>query len=704
MMRRLLAALVLALAPGLAQAEDVPATLIADQIRVEGDSRLVATGHIEVFYNDYTLKAARIEYDRKGDLLTIEGPLSIVTGDGKLLLADSAELAPDLTAGILRSARLVLERELQLASNELHRVDGRFSVLTQTVVSSCQVCGDGPPLWQIRASRVVHDEDRQMLFFDNARFEIAGVPVLYVPRLRLPDPTLDRASGFLTPTVRVTDDLGTSLKVPYFLTLGDHADLTVTPYLSSGKTNTAEFRFRRAFRTGEIELNGAASRDDLEPGNRAYLFAEGHFELPHGFDLDFNLRTVSDDAYLTDYGFSDDDRLASPIRISRTRKDEDIQGGLTLYKTLRSNEPEDTLPNQVADVSWSRRFRPGFSGGVVEVNLDAFSFNRRSTADVTGRDLRRVSAGLTWFDGLTTGNGIVWGTTAAVRGDFYRFRDDAALGDPEFRLSGGVATELRWPHARTDASGAVQVLEPIVQLAWTEANNSNIPNEDSRSVEFDEGNLFSLNRFPGSDAVEEGLRANIGLSWTRDDPAGWSLQLAGGRVYRADGNTQFSAGTGLDGLQSDWLVAGRLDLGGNMALINRAVFDDNLDFTRNEFRADWSNDKLDLAGTYLWQEKNATESRPNSISELKFDGAYRMAYHWTGRMDWRYDFVSSRTTRTGVGIEYRNECVAIDLSLSRRFASSTSVRSTTDFGLTVTLAGFGNGSGGAVPRRTCAAY
>ena len=42
-----------------------------------------------------------------------------------------------------------------------------------------------------------------------------------------------------------------------------------------------------------------------------------------------------------------------------------------------------------------------------------------------------------------------------------------------------------------------------------------------------------------------------------------------------------------------------------------------------------------------------------------------------------------------MGIGYRNECVNIDLSLSRRFTSSTNVEPSTDVGLTVSLNGFG---------------
>jgi LPS-assembly protein len=67
----------------------------------------------------------------------------------------------------------------------------------------------------------------------------------------------------------------------------------------------------------------------------------------------------------------------------------------------------------------------------------------------------------------------------------------------------------------------------------------------------------------------------------------------------------------------------------------------------------------------------------------------RVSRHWTLLSDLRYDFVGDRTTEAGVGLRYQNECARVDLSVSRSFTSSTNVTPTTDFSLSVQLAGFG---------------
>ena len=311
-MWRAVVALLLLFAPIAATAQQ-SATLIADRVEVQGNSGLLAEGNVEVLYDGVRLSATRIFFDRTTDRLEITGPIRIVDGERILILADRAELDPDLENGILQSARLVLDQQLQLAAAEMSRVGGRYTQLFKAVASSCMVCGKNPvPLWQIRASRVIHDQEERQLYFDNATIQVMGLPIFYLPRLRLPDPTLKRSTGFLLPELRTTSRLGTGIKIPYFIVMGEHQDLTLTPYLSTS-TTTLEYRYRRKFRRGEVQANGAFTNDDILAKRRGYFFADGSFDFPRDYKLTFDIETTSDNAYLLDYGITEKDRLDSAV-------------------------------------------------------------------------------------------------------------------------------------------------------------------------------------------------------------------------------------------------------------------------------------------------------------------------------------------------------------------------------------------------------
>jgi LPS-assembly protein len=263
-----------------------------------------------------------------------------------------------------------------------------------------------------------------------------------------------------------------------------------------------------------------------------------------------------------------------------------------------------------------------------------------------------------------------------------------------------AAVELRWPWLGRGA-GATHVIEPVAQLVWTRADAADTPDDESTQLELDEGNLFALSRFPAGDRLERGLRANLGLAYTRHDPDGWSLGLSMGRIHRARGTAQFDGYEALSGARSDWLAALDLDLGDRLGLAGRMLFDEDLDLTRNELRIDWTSARLDLAGAYVWLEPSATEARPEPTDEWRVDSAWRLSPNWRARLDWRYNLERDRAAEAEFGLEYRTDCLTVDFDLRRRFTSSEAVDPTTDFGLRIALEGFGAADGPRPPSVRC---
>ncbi len=708
MLRVLAFCLVLFWPAATAFAQDGRAVLVADAIGFERDNQiLAATGNVEIVQDGTSLRASEIRYDGLNDRLSITGPLYLTDADGTIIVAEFAELSGDLQAGVLRSARLVYAEQLQLAAVEIRRSEGRYTQFYKTVASSCHICEDNPtPLWEIRARGVTHDAQERQLYFDQASLRVAGVPVFYTPYLRLPDPSVKRATGFLIPELRSNGDIGVGLRLPYFFLIDDHRDLTLTPWFTTKGARTLEARYRQKFRFAEIELNGAVTDDNVSPRNlRSYLFAEGTFDLARGYKGKFDVELVSDPGYLLLYGYSDTDRLDSAISVERARRDKYVGVELIHYQSLRTGDDNDTLTTLVGDALYMRRFDLPRFGGLATVSIEGSGLFRRLDFDPTGaglaRDVGRLSAVGNWRRDWVMRNGMVLAAQTELRADFYSIRQETR---PQFddttEVTPYAALEWRWPMLKQHGRVS-HLLEPVAQLVWAKDSGRDVANEDSLLVEFDESNLFRFSRFPGVDAQERGRRLNLGLTYTRDDPEGWSLGLTVGRVIRETDLGQFSQSSGLQGRSSDWLVAAQLRMGEHLNLINRAIFDDGLSLARNEMRLDWHTQDYNLASTFVWLESDVTEGRPVNTSELYLDGDYRIDQHWTVFSDLRYDFVNDRTTRAGIGVRWENECAKVDLSVSRRFTTSTIVNPTTDLNLSVQLAGFGARPQGKSFTRSC---
>jgi LPS-assembly protein len=684
-----------------AQAQDTDfATLLADRLYLDGPNRLIAQGNVEAFFGDARLSAGRIVYDRATGAMQIEGPIVLTEGTRAVILADSAELREGLRLGLIRSARVVLDQQLQIAANTVERRSERFTEMNNVIASACEICPErNTPLWEVRADRVVHDSEERQLYFEGARFRMFGLPVAYIPRLRVPDPSLDRATGFLSPRFSLDSDHGVGLRAPYFIALSADKDLTVTPFLGTKGTYALEARYRQAFSSGMLELGGLIARDSIRKGElRGMVYANGDFAIPRGYRLSFNLIQPSDSSLLEDYDRGEP-RLSSDITLERVRRDERIRVQALQFRSLRLGDVNATLPNSVGQGLYDRRFDMPGLGGVGRIRLEAEGYSRRAPLPPDPEHVARFSADLTWRRDAVLPGGVLGAVGANLGFDHFQIAPAASGFSTNIsRWRPSLMAELRWPLVRASAGGASHVVEPIAQVIWSNDRIYALPNATSLMPELDEGNLFTFDRFAGGDAREAGLRANLGLSWTRYDPDGWSSTFTLGRILRERDLGQFSVASPLSGRQSDWFLAASIDTVAGLRLSSRSLFSDNFELTRSAIELDWTTDDFALSTSYMRIEADPFENRLVDASEWTFDGSRALNDYWTARVGWRYDIASRRAARATLGLDYENECLRMAMQIEREYSATTNSNSTR-FGLNVDILGIGGNP--SVARKRC---
>lgn len=686
-----------------AQGQSGPASLVADRVAVDPERGTVeATGNVEVYYEGRVLRASRITYDQEGDRIRADGPVTLTDPAGVVFVADAAALTPDLNEGLIEGARLLIDGRLQLATGEMRRRGARFTTFERTIASSCKICSENPrPTWALRAARVTQDETARRIYFEDAIFEFFGVPVAYLPRLSVPDPRERRASGFLLPEYRQSDIYGVGFRLPYYRVLGPYSDSTVTPFLTTDGAALLEGEYRRRFANGGIDFSGVFAFDDGDGDfGRGALATDGVFFLNGGFVATFDINLASDKSFLGQFDYSDDDRLTSEAFVSRTRRLDYLEIGTVGFQTLRDDEDQSTVPFILPDISYRRRGPAPLIGGVAGIDLDALGVSRE-----VGRNVLRAGGGLDWRRDWILGRGVQVAAITAAEFDAYQDRDDPDRDDGgQAQAVPTIAVDLRWPLVR-DGGGVSHLIEPVVQVVYSEVlGDSDVPNEDSQLPELDETNLYSLNRFPGRDRYETGLRANIGVNYTRFDPNGWNLGMTLGRVVRSEDKGEFPEGTGLAGRTSDFVAAFSLGFDSGLRVSNRVLFDDGVDFRRNEFALAFDSLQAGVEASYIYlaaDDTNPLLGPQPETNELGLEGRYRFHPNWEVRGLWRYDGVSQSNLRTEGGITYGNECAEFDLSISRRFTSSDNVPPSTSVRFGLKLAGFGDPQDADWPPRVC---
>ena len=688
------------------------AHLIADRIEILPNGTLRASGSVTVWHGEVQITARDITYASGEGQLSLTGPIKLQDGSGTVILADQADLSPDLSAGIITSARIILSQQVQIAAAQISRVNATYSEASHVSATSCFVCNGQTPLWQIRAKRIVHDSAEKQIYFDQAQLRLLDVPVFFFPYLRLPDPSLKRATGFLVPELTTSTTLGTAIRTPYFIKLGAHRDITLSPMVSS-RTNTLGLRYRHAYRTGIIELEGAYSRDTLHAGqDRGYIFGTANFALDTDYALTGQLQSTSDSAYLFEYDVKEIDRLENKITLERSQSDRNIELRFSNYHSLRDSESNATQPTLVTEAIAQQRSYPNGLGGVLDLEASLLTSYRSSTSpvdgpdsgdEVDGYDTLRMSSLAKYRRDWVLPKGLVVDFATELEASQYVVRQHQNIGPVNTRISGSGALGLRWPLAQRFASGALQRLEPRMQLAGVISNSDPIPNQDSTQVEFDEANLFRFNRAPGFDLIETGTRVNIGLIGGIDYPnqtkIGWEI----GRIYRTDSANSFTKTSGLRGHVSDWLLATHVKTPLGIELVARSLLKDFGQLTKSEVRASWRTDKHQLDATYAGLTADEAENRDVALSSLALKWNYQFLSDWLSTSEFQFDTSIGEASKFKFGLEYANECVVIDFSASRRFATSSTLTDKTEFGLTVELAGFSTGVRNIKKSRQCGA-
>ena len=691
-----------AAAPGRAQigadapSGDLPALIEAEEMTYDRDRGLVtAVGDVEIVQGERILRAYTVTYNVDEDRITARGNVTIVEPTGEVIFAEYAELTDTMKEGFIEGIRMLLQDNSRLAANAAQRTGGVKTEMQRAAFSPCRLCPDHPdrpPLWQVRAARVMHNTETHDITYRDATMEVFGVPVFYTPYLRHADPSVNRRTGFLAPTYGSSSDLGITLQVPFFWAIAPDKDLTLEPVLTTLGGTVFAGEYRQKFASGEVTAAASTATDSGKNTSNSSRY-RGHVDGFARFNINENwrwgadLKAATDDTYMARYGISAENTLTSHAFTEGFYGRNFALAEGYYFQGLRQIDDQTKTPVVLPKLDFNYVSEPGPGGAVYMLDANVQALTRES-----GADTRRLSVTAGWrrsIAGLLGGDRI--NMLANVQGDLYHVSNSSipppGAADNGFagRLFPQASVEWRYPFVRNGGKSR-QLIEPVASLvvAPNGGNPSEIPNEDSRVFEFDDTNLFQPNRFPGKDRVEGGQRVNYGLKagWFGEDIG----QVSGflGQSYRLNTDDTFGAGTGLEDNLSD--IVGRVTISPNkyLDLLYRTRFDaDDLGVARNEVRVSAGPSAFRFEVNYA-QFEGVGEFLERK--EIYGKVQSKLTDNWSATANIRRDLIGDGfTLSTGGSISYSDECVLANLTFQRNFTRNRDVPPTDTVFLQITL-------------------
>lgn len=289
----------------------------ADQlVNNEDKNTVTAEGHARVYYKGRILQADRVIYNRTTNRVYAEGHASLTEPNGTLLHAERFDLTEDFAEGFIESLRSETTTKTYLSAPRAERLANNITVFDKGTYTACETCREHPekpPLWRVRAMRIIHNQDEQMIYYDNAWLEFVGIPVAYVPFLSSPDPTVTRKSGILSPTLSTNGNFGTGFSLPIFWALAPNYDVTFTPTYFTQEGFFGDIYWRHRLDSGSyyIRMNGLKPSDPNAfpaPPNgaadrsfRGEVESAGSFLIAPNWNFGWSFTAMTDKWYYSDF-------------------------------------------------------------------------------------------------------------------------------------------------------------------------------------------------------------------------------------------------------------------------------------------------------------------------------------------------------------------------------------------------------------------
>lgn len=688
------------------QQDEQPVDLVADNLRYEENQELVvATGNVELMQSGRILRADEVRYNARSDEVTATGRVILADQNGDVYFADTLTLQDEMRDGFVTRASALLSDGSRLSARDGQREAGVRTILNEAQFTACEPCEADParpPLWQIKANKVTHDKEERRISYEDATFEVAGLPVAYTPYFSHSDGSVTQESGFLTPVFSFQSDLGAGVSNSYYWAMDPYQDATfgITAYTDTAPLGYAEYR--RRWENASLETSGSitfAERNDQIGGVivptdeeiRGHVFANGLWDINQKWRAGMDLAYASDDQFLRRYNFSSEDVLENQLYLERfSGRNYGVVRALSFQdvRILDANEEIDQ-PDILPEVEVSFLGEPGsvpLISGRWGVNASSLTLQRQGRE----QDVSRFSMSGEWVKRLESNVGIVTDMTALGRGDIYYIGDRDLASDTigrsregtESRAFAALHAVSSYPLAR-EMDNAQWLVEPIG--AVTVASNldqEEFPNEDSQDVQIDSSNLFALNRFPGIDRIEDRSRATYGVRTALHHHNGNYGSFFFGQSYRFDENDNpFPVNSGLEEQNSDYVGEMSTRIGEFYDMHYRFQLEnDNFSPRRHEVEANTDFGRLSLSGRYLYaQALEGNDFFDESREQVEANTGFYFTPEWRMRTGALHDLGDQPGLRTAyLGLDYFGQCLFLSATAQRNLTREESGDNSTE--------------------------
>jgi len=639
-----------------------------DAIYLEADTGLIKrsgvsslVGNVIIQQNDLVINAENASFNGTDNRVIANGKV-VLSNNNMQLKSDAVNYQTQSQSGELKNVRYQLKNSTTNGrSRHVIQKNAQQFELQDATYTSCPTSINS---WHLAAGNIKLDQKKKIGSAKNVTLKVGNTPIFYFPWLSF---SLDnqRKSGFLTPTINLSEQSGTAIATPYYFNLSPNYDATITPsYLSKrGLKIDNEFRYLSKHHQGLWQY-------EILPRDKAANNKQrDYFKISHSSKISdsvrFNVKSegVSDKEYFDDFGKSLSDASTSAlerrIEIIKVGRNWRLSAASIDYQTLDSTSSSYSKLPEIK-FNYTPKILPKQVNISLDTELSNFDKKKGPTGvrlDVNMKASKKFGTDAWYFK-----------PSVGLRHTYYSLRNNPT-GKQQSRTLPTLSLDAGLFFDRILADGKLtQTLEPRLFYTYTPfRDQSDIPVFDTAKTDFSTSTqLFSKNRYTGKDRIGDSNQLTVAVSSRiQNRKTGKELlQVSVGQIFHfADRKVTLPDETIQTNAQSELAFELSGKVNDNVRLSTSSFWDPKTQkWTATETRLNYKDDKNRIANVSY---RSLNEELKQASASLAFPISKELSI--VGRVD--HDLKNNRNLETLAGIEYQNCCIKTRL-VGRKFLTS----------------------------------
>tara|TARA_Y100000591_G_scaffold326568_1_gene349484 strand:- start:87 stop:1949 length:1863 start_codon:yes stop_codon:yes gene_type:complete len=571
------------------------------------------------------------------------------------------------------------QNDPRLRGNSIYS-DNNETIVKKGVFTTCKKQKDKCPPWQFKAAEIKHNKNKKTIYYKNAWLEIYDKPIVYFPKFFHPDPTVNRQSGFLIPTIKSSSSHGDSISVPYFQVISDNKDITFSPQFFGNNEALFQNEFRQENKNSShisdfsLKKKAGASKSHFFSNTISNL----NFINFDSSELEVNVETTSNNTYLKSHNIkteitNNSSLLNSFLSLKANKEDLFFEARVESFEDLTKEKSSDKYEYLFPSLELSKSFNNNLNltSTAYNKNYDTNIFEKVLTNNLKYSSNPKISS-----KGIINKFSLLFKNVTTDGDNSQKYESDLRSHNYS-----SLMYDISYPMKKS-GNKYDNFITGKASFMYSPNKNRNVQNLDRR---INIKNIYSQDRLGLSDSVEGGQSITLGGEYSLTNKNNRSLlKTSVASVFRDKSDESLPTKSTINNKGSDLIGSLLFEPSNNLKLDYNFSLDNDLSSTNyNLLKADFTVNKFVTSFEYL-QENDEVGSESYFSNNMKLGLTNSSSLKYMTRRNRKTDL----TEYYNLIYEYKNDCLTAAIQYNKNYYSDKDLKPTEEIFLSISIVPF----------------